>query len=91
MVRQSQDVSADGIQKKSASLVLARKKEAFQLHRICAYVLISTGVVGVGCFKSQDGEYGNGGVEGCGTVYYTYHNSILLAVVSNRQRLKTVL
>ena len=39
---------------------------------MCAYIPLNTGVVGGGGFKSQDGEDGNGGIERCGTIYYSY-------------------
>lgn len=92
MVRQSHDVSADGIhKKKSGSLILAGKEEALHLHRkFTLHVLHSTGVEGVGCFKSQDGKYGNGGIERCGTIYYTHCKSIPLAVVPDRHNKNSI-
>lgn len=45
-------------------------------------------MVVAGCLKSQDGEDGDGGVEGRGAVYDSDRKSIFLAVVSNGKRVK---
>lgn len=70
-----------------ASLVLEREKEALGITKnICPYILHSTRVVDIGGFESQDGEDWNGGIYRCSAIYYSYYNSIPLAVVSNRHR-----
>lgn len=87
VVGQIQDVSADRVQFFFASLVLEREKEALGITKnICPYILHSTRVVDIGGFESQDGEDWNGGIYRCSAIYYSYYNSIPLAVVSNRHR-----
>lgn len=43
---------------------------------------MSTGFEAIGCFKSQNGEDRNGGIEGGSTIYYAYDESIPFTVVS---------